>query len=98
MKKISSWLPVILAVTFLAFVTCVAGRFANQNVAVKLLTANGFTKINLVHRTSTFVGLKGCDKGDLTLFTFKAINSIGKPVTVNVCQGWPFKGATIRSL
>lgn len=95
---IKTWLPLALALTFLLFVSCVAGRFANQDVATRALTTNGFTKVDLVSRSSFFAGFQGCDKTDLTVFTFKAINPVGKSVTVKVCQGWPIKGATIRSL
>lgn len=97
-NNIMTWLPFMAAVTFLTFVLCFAGRFANKNTAINLLTTSGFTKINLVDRTAVLAGLKGCGKGDLTIFTFKAINPAGKSVTVKVCQGWPFKGATIRSV
>jgi hypothetical protein len=93
-----SWLPLIIAVTFLLFVSCVAGRFANQATAERALQANGFSSIKLAKRSSVFAAWQGCDKTDLTVFTFTATNAIGKTVTVNVCQGWPLKGATIRSL
>jgi hypothetical protein len=98
MKTIKTWLPLAAALTFLLLVSCVAGRFANQQTAERLLTTNGFTKINLKDRSSVFAGLRGCGKTDLTVFTFEAINPIGKRVTVEVCQGWPIKGATLRSL
>jgi len=98
MKTIRTWLPLAAALAFLLFTSCVAGRFANQQTAERLLTTNGFTKINLKDRSSIFVGWQGCGKTDLTLFTFEATNPIGKRVTVEICQGWPIKGATIRSL
>jgi len=97
-NKMIGWIPLVVTITFLVFVSCVAGRFANQNVAEKALTTNGFTNIKLVKRSSIFAGVQGCDKADLTVFTFSATNAIGKTVQVNVCQGWPIKGATIRSL
>jgi len=98
MKGIKTWLPLAIALTFLLFVSCVAGRFANQQTAERALTTNGFTEVNLKDRSSVLAGLQGCDKTDLTVFTFEAVNSVGKRVTVQVCQGWPLKGATIRSL
>lgn len=93
-----SWIQLGLAVAFLLFVTCVCGRFASENTANNLLQVSGFTNVKLVDKDPYFAGFKGCGKGDLVVFTYTATNPAGKKVNVKVCQGWPFKGATIRSL
>lgn len=93
-----AWVKLGLILAFLLFVTCVCGRFASENTANNLLQTSGFTNIRLVDRDPYFVGFKGCGKGDLAIFTYEATNPVGKNVNVSVCQGWPFKGATIRSL
>ena len=99
-KKINyyAWLPTIVAIVFILFVACLFGQFADKRVAENTLVTNGFSNIKLIDRDSVFVGFKGCGKGDVALFTFTATNPIGKNVTVKVCQGWPLKGATIRSM
>lgn len=97
-KSLMGWLPLTVAVSFYLFVTCVAGRFANEDVAKQSLITNGFSNVKLIDRSSVFVGFQGCDKYDLTKFKFSAINASGKAVTVYVCQGWPLKGATIRGM
>lgn len=93
-----SWIALAAAVTFLLFVWCVCGRFASPDTAKNLLTTSGFSNIELVSKDPYFASLRGCDKRDLTIFTFKATNPAKKEVIVKVCQGWPLKGATIRSL
>lgn len=97
-KRNTSWWGLAIAVAVMLFVICVAGRFASANTAERLLTTNGFSHIKLIGQDPYFAGFKGCGKGDLVIFKFNAINPAGKPVTVDVCQGWPLKGATIRSL
>jgi len=97
-KKVNyyAWLPTIVATVFIVVAGCAFGQFADQRVAENTLVTNGFTNVKLIDRDSIFVGFKGCGKGDTVLFTFTANNPVGKYVTVNVCQGWPLKGATIR--
>ena len=90
--------PFIIVAAVVVFFGCVPGNFASEDTAERLLTTNGFTHIKLISQDPYFVGLKGCGKGDVAIFKFNAINPAGKTVTVDVCQGWPLKGATIRSL
>ena len=91
-----TWIGTLVVIVFVLFAGCAFGQFADQRVAENTLVTNGFTNVKLIDRDSVFVGFKGCGKGDTALFTFTAINPIGKNVTVKVCQGWPLKGATIR--
>ncbi len=72
------------------------GSLASEDRARSLVENQGFTNVVLEDRDNIFVQFKGCSKDDVALFTFNAINSAGRPVTVDVCSGWPFKGATIR--
>ena len=96
--KVKGWLPLLVAISTYIFITCIAGNFANENVAKQLLITNGFSNVKLIDRDSVFVGFKGCDRYDLTKFRFHAINASKQPVTIYVCQGWPLKGATIRGM
>lgn len=91
-----TWVGTLVAIAFVLFAGCAFGQFADENVAQNALATNGFSNIKFIDRDSVFVGFKGCGKGDVALFTFTAINPIGKNVAVKVCQGWPLKGATIR--
>lgn len=92
----------IYVALFLAFIAFAAagmagcGSLASQGSVESLLQNQGFTNIEVTKREVWFVDLKGCGKDDVALFTAKATNPIGTPVTVEVCEGWPFKGATIR--
>lgn len=85
---------VFCALTAMAVAAC--GSLASEQDATKLLQTQGFRHIQLKNRDVWFVGVKGCGREDVALFNFRAINPIGRNVTVSVCEGWPFKGATVR--
>jgi hypothetical protein len=73
-----------------------AGSLASQSNAENALRTQGFDHIHLVSRNNIAVELFGCGKEDVAKFNFTAQNVRGRTVNVSVCEGWPFKGATIR--
>lgn len=92
------WVAVICA--FLAFaigLSVLTGSLTKQSTAERALTNQGYTHLKLENKDILFVEVKGCGKEDTAKFTFKATNPIGRTVNVEVCEGWPFKGATIRA-
>lgn len=74
-----------------------AGRKIKEDVAIRAVEMNGFTNAVVVKRDVYFVQYLGGSKSDNVRFTVMAINPIGRPDTIYVYAGWPFKGATIRT-
>lgn len=87
-------LAAFVAISALGMVAC--GSLASEDKAVSLLENQGFENVEIVERDVFFVSLKGCSEQDVALFTATGTNPIGKEVEVEVCVGWPFKGATMR--
>jgi hypothetical protein len=89
---------IILAIVLALATGCsvLAGNLASQSNATNALRTNGFSNIHLLNREVLFVQLRGCGKEDVAQFNYSATNAAGKQVHVSVCEGWPFKGATIR--
>jgi hypothetical protein len=85
----------IFAVAILGTMGC--GSLASQHEAETALTNQGFSRVHLTARHVFFVELRGCGKEDVAKFDFRAVNPAGRSVRVSVCEGWPFKGATIRN-
>jgi len=73
------------------------GIFVDESLAVQALENQGFTHVEIVERNWFLVGLRGCDSKDAAIFVADATNPIGKKVQLDVCVGWPLKGATLRS-
>lgn len=94
------WIYVLIFFLFLA-IACggnyLLGKSASQSNAEKALSNQGFEQIHLVKRHVFFVELQGCGKEDVAKFDFTAVNPRNQLVHVSVCEGWPFKGATVRS-
>lgn len=91
--KVCFWTVVI---AFLCFAAC-RGCLVSEKTAYSAVEKMGFTDIKVVYHAWVFVFLRGCSKSDAAKFTVEAVNPIGKQVTIEVCSGWLFKGATIRS-
>ena len=73
------------------------GLFVDQLIAVRALEKQGYENIQISEKDWFIVGLRGCDGKDAAKFVARATNSLKKEVELNVCVGWPFKGATIRT-
>lgn len=86
----------IALVTIIGFTGC--GFLADEDQAVRAITNLGFTEVKVESRKVLFLGWRGCSKSDDAGFMVRGKNPQGKTVKVLVCVGWPFKGATIRSM
>ena len=73
------------------------GVFVSDDVGRKALDDQGYRNIRITDKAFVLIGYRGCDGADAARFTAVATNSNGKDVTLYVCAGWPFKGATIRN-
>ena len=89
---------VVSIVVLLAALLVPTGMFVDEDVAVRALEAQGFTKVEVVDKAYYFIGMRGGDQSDSVRFECEAINPAGKRVTMHVFSGWLFKGATIRTL
>lgn len=96
MTKIGLWLYVIVVILASVFYGA-RGACVVKGDAVKAVENMGFTDVEVLDKSIWFVGFRGCDKADAALVEVQAKNSAGKVVNVDVCMGWPFKGATVRS-
>ena len=91
----------VCATILVVFLLAIAGRgacagsgaYADAEQAVEDF---GFTEVKALDKSVWFVGLRGCDGGDAVLVRVRGTNALGKTVTVNVCMGWLFNGATVR--
>jgi len=96
----SNYGPVVVLYVILVlaalFIGVGRGAFANQDVAVRTLEAQGYSNIQIVDKAWFAVGFRGCDEKDAARFTAKVTNPAGKPAEVYVCTGVIFKGGTIR--
>lgn len=88
----------LFIISFAMFLTWQsAGLFVSDSKAIKQLEVEGYTKIQIVDRAWFLVSFRGGGYGDVARFEAKAVNPVGKEVSVFVYSGWPFKGATVRS-
>lgn len=95
MKHIMVVLTIALA-TIMGFTSC--GFLADEDQAVRAATNLGFTEVKVESRKVLFLKWRGCSQGDDAGFMVSGKNPQGKTVKVLVCVGWPFKGATVRSM
>jgi hypothetical protein len=97
MKKPSGESSLIIAIIIFAILSIFRGELVDSSEAVRALQTQGYSEIKITDKAVAFVGLRGGDRGDAAMFTAHAKNPIGRDVTVYVCVGWPFKGATVRT-
>ena len=98
LKKIPIEAYVVVAMAVIFFFVIVRGSFVNEETAIRALETQGFSEIKVTDHAWFAIGFRGGDKNDAARFTATAKNPAGKQVTVYVFAGWPFKGATVRSL
>jgi hypothetical protein len=97
MENPYTWFAIIAAVLLLAFGgNYLVGGLPSQSNAETALTNQGFEGVRLIKRHRFLVEFQGCGKEDVAKFDFEATNVRGRRVTVSACEGWPFKGATVR--
>lgn len=87
----------IMAVLTILFLTFFRGIFVDSDRATRALKKQGYENVQILEKNWFVVGLRGCDEKDAAKFVARATNPAGKIVEVNVCVGWPFKGATVRT-
>jgi hypothetical protein len=95
MKHIMVVLAIALA-TIVGFTGC--GFLADEDQAVRAATNLGFTEVKVESRAVFLLNWRGCSKSDDAGFTVTGKNPQGQRVKLLVCVGWPFKGATVRSM
>lgn len=73
------------------------GFLADEDQAIRAATNLGFTEVRVESRAVLFLAVRGCSGTDDAGFTVTGRNPQGNRVTLLVCVGWPFKGATVRT-
>lgn len=94
------WLKenIVIIITFVLIILYLCrGAMVEDVVAIKALEEQGFQKVEINEKAWFLIELRGGGH-DCVRFKAAAINSLNRPVEVLVFAGWPFKGATIRSL
>ncbi len=99
MKVFFSIIGLVLVVLLLGVLVGIipVGMFVPESRAIRALETQGYSQVEITHKAVYFIGWRGGDKCDKVRFTAKAINPIGKEVTVYVFSGWLLKGCTIRT-
>lgn len=59
------------------------------------LEKQGWTQVEFVGR-SPWANVQGCGRDDTAIMWFTGVNPSGRRASVEFCQGWPLKGATLR--
>jgi hypothetical protein len=96
MSDLSGFIVVALMLCVFAFgAAFVCASLPDEDTGARLLTKQGFTQVQYTGR-SPLATLHGCSEQDVALLHYDAINPAGQPVNMDVCIGWPLKGATIR--
>lgn len=90
-------LLIVLAIIGILFFALFRGTFVDADVATRSLEKQGYENIQILEKDWFLVGVRGCGQQDAAKFVVRATNPAKKTVEVNVCVGWPFKGATIRT-
>ena len=91
-----STVGLLLSLLFIFGVNC-RGIFVDRAVARRALETQGYSDVQILRRHEAFMGCQGCSGHDAARFDAHARNPAGKRVSLYVCVGWPFKGATVRS-
>ena len=87
----------IIVTLLVALLLMCRGVFVSNDVGVQALENQSYTNIRVIDNVFFFVGFRGCEGTDAARITATATNQLGKDVTLYVCAGWPFKGATVRN-
>ncbi len=81
--QIVEWL-VILLIVCSPLLWGGRGIFASEDVAIRTLTAQGYSEIKIVKHAWFLIGFRGCDMNDAARFTARAINPAGLPTEIYV--------------
>jgi prepilin-type N-terminal cleavage/methylation domain-containing protein len=92
-------IELMIVVAIIAILIIALGGFGSSNSggAISAAEASGFQNVKVVstHRWVS-ASFHGCSDRDWKATVVTATNPIGKTVTMTVCEGFWFKGATIR--
>lgn len=90
-----------ILVYFLTIIICVVaacrGIMVEPQIAIRSLEKQGYVNVQITDKDWLLVGLRGCSGSDAAKFSARATNPAGQEVELNVCAGWPFKNATVRT-
>lgn len=87
----------IVFMFLLVFGSCFRGVLVSDQVAYDALSVQGYTEVRITERHWFAPWFFGCDRKDAVGFEVSAVNPRNQRVTLTVCSGFLFKGATIRS-
>lgn len=73
------------------------GRLTSSAGALRAADNIGMTDTKVISKSVLFVGFRGCSEDDVALYRVQGTDARGKVRVIEVCQGFLFKGATIRS-
>lgn len=85
---------IVICIVLLAFFR---GILVDESIATRALEKRGYEDVQVLKKDWFLVGVRGCEGTDAAKFVVRATNPAKKTVEVNVCVGWPFKGATLRT-
>lgn len=85
---------VFVVIIWLLVVT--RGYMVKEERAHLVMHAHDFTNTKVIDRQVWFTTFSGCSGYDAVAFTVMGINMHKESVEMLVCEGWPFKGATLR--
>lgn len=86
-----------VVVLMLALMLAACGLLVDDSDATRAVTNMGFTNPVVIDKDVVAVEWAGCSEEDAAAYTIAATNPRGVRVSLLVCVGWPFKGATVRS-
>lgn len=100
-EKKSNIFIVLICLVFMipiSFSNSGCGFLVDEDQAVRAVNNMGFTEVRVESKHVFFLSFRGCSKNDKAGFTVVGRNPKGDIVRLLVCIGWPFKGATIRTI
>jgi hypothetical protein len=90
----ASFLTLFFSIAIILAASC-RGCAVDPQRAVDAVEAVGFTDVSIINHGWMFTGFRGCGS-DAAIVRVSGTNPVGNKVELDVCLGWPFKGATIR--
>lgn len=75
-----------------------SGFFPREGEAIRCAETLGFTNIRITDRDNFWTVFRGGGPGDVVRFRVHATNPAGKEVDTFIFVGWPFMGATLRTV
>jgi len=86
-----------VAIIIIIFLVFFRGIFVDPNIAKRSLEIQGYKNVQVTNKAVFFIEFRGCGDDDASKISLSAKNPANQDVDIDVCVGWPFKGATIRT-